>query len=237
MKQGIGIVGCGRSGTSFLIKILHANGVEVGNCTGGTLENLNVRAINDAYLADHYNAIVRSGTPYGNLPQEEIIVPDTAIHSHAEDVIEDLKSRSNNYFAFKDPRTTILHDIWIKHVDIVIGVFRNPHEVSESYMKLLSPYYNESEKENGYSVMLDYWLRFNQSLLHVFKNTDKPKFMLEFDDTINEQIANLFESLDLIKYNISHDFNPSLKHENQSLNLSDKRLSDTYEQLLKWRNF
>ena len=70
-------------------------------------------------------------------------------------------------------------------------------------MKLLSPYYNESEKENGYSVMLDYWLRFNQSLLHVFKNTDKPKFMLEFDDTINEQIANLFESLDLIKYNIS----------------------------------
>lgn len=236
MKQGIGIVGCGRSGTSFLIKILHANGVEVGNCTGGTLENLNVRAINDAYLADHFNAIVRSGLPYGNLPHDEIIVTDEHVQLQAVDVIENLKSRSVDYYAFKDPRTTVLHDIWIKHVDVVIGVFRNPHEVAESYMKLLDPYYNESAKQDGYKVMLDYWLRFNQSLIHVFENTNKPKFMLEFDNTINVQIENLFQSLDLIKYNVSYDFNPSLKHENQSLNLSDKGLSDTYEQLLKLKS-
>ena len=237
MKQGIGILGCGRSGTSFLIKILHANGVEVGNCTGGTLENLNVRAVNDAYLAHYYNATVRSAMPYGELPQGEIIVTDQTIHSHAKDVIEDLKSTNTEYYAFKDPRTTILHDIWLKHVDIVIGVFRNPHEVSESYMKLLGTYYDDSTKHEGYNIMLNYWLRFNQSLLHVFENTNKPKFMLEFDETINQQIITLFDSLDLVKYNISHDFNPNLKHENQPLNLSDKRLGDTYEQLLKWRSF
>ena len=63
-----------RSGTSFLIKILHANGVYVGNCTGGTLENLDARSINDPYLSSHFKAIKNSSMPYGELQNTEIEV-------------------------------------------------------------------------------------------------------------------------------------------------------------------
>tara|TARA_Y100000310_G_C20620430_1_gene782983 strand:- start:188 stop:910 length:723 start_codon:yes stop_codon:yes gene_type:complete len=234
-KKGIAITGCGRSGTSFLIKVLHANGVSVGRCTGGTLENLEVRAINDSYLANNFKAIKNSQKPYGVLPDDEISVNAEA-QQNSKQVINNLKSISSNYWAFKDPRTTVLHDMWLKHVDVVVGVFRNPHEVAESYMKLLGVYFNDSSRDQGYEIMLNYWLRFNQSLLYIFENTDKPKFMLEFNNNINEQVVELFDFLELPKHNNSNDFNPSLKHENKDLNFSNSQIEETYNKLLKLKN-
>ena len=42
MNKSILILGSGRSGPSFLSNLLHANGVNAGECTGGTMENLKV---------------------------------------------------------------------------------------------------------------------------------------------------------------------------------------------------
>lgn len=236
--KGIGIFGCGRSGTSFLIKILHANGVYVGNCTGGTLENLDARSINDPYLSSHFKAIKNSSMPYGELPNTEIEVLDYAQEKTSQFANKMNSECSGKYWGFKDPRTTILHDMWVKHADYIVGVFRNPYEVAESYMKLLGVYFDNSSKEQGYEIMLNYWLRFNQSLLYIFKNTDKPKFMLEFNNNMNEQVNNLFKGLELPKHNNSHDFNALLKHENKDLNFdTHHKLEETYNKLVKLKTF
>ena len=84
--------------------------------------------------------------------------------------------------------------------------------------------------------MLNYWLRFNQSLLHIFKHTDKPKFMLEFNNNMNEQVNNLFKGLELPKHNNSHDFNALLKHENKDLNFNNNQIEEIYNKLLKIKN-
>ena len=236
-KKVISILGCGRSGTSFLIKVLAANGVAVGRCTGGTLENLDVRAINDAFLAYHFHAVKNSGMPYGILPPGEIEVDDNT-RRNAIHVIDELKHNSVSHCAFKDPRTTVLHHAWIDWVDYVIGVYRNPYEVADSYMKLLESYYgNDPKNEEGYKNMLSYWKRFNQSLIHVFETTDKPKFMIDFNGNVNEQIYKLFEFLDLTKINNSNDFDPNQKHQNvgPDLVLSDD-LEQTYKKLKNIKN-
>ena len=82
--------------------------------------------------------------------------------------------------------------------DITINSKNTTPLNTNSYMKLLSPYYNDSEKENGYNVMLDYWLRFNQSLLHVFENTNKPVGFNSSDIKYNPLIK-YFTKVHLIK--------------------------------------
>ena len=228
-KKGIAITGCGRSGTSFLIKALHANGVSVGRCTGGTLENLEVRAINDSYLANNFKAIKNSQKPYGVLPDDEISVNAEA-QQNSKQVINNLKSISPNYWAFKDPRTTVLHDMWVKHCDIIIGVFRNPVEVVQSYMKLLDIYYLDN-KEEGYVNMLNYWKRFNKSLLHVFKNSDKPKYMIDFNGDVENQIDILFNELNIEK--IHFDYDKNKKEQNSDSIYEDSDVINIYEELKK----
>ena len=239
--KSIVIIGSGRSGTSFLSNLLHSNGVYVGNCTPGTLENTEVRKINDSYLEKYYNGITRSKTPYGILPDDEIIVNDEYQKKSLEfvnsmnDKVDNIVGASwwnegvSSYWSFKDPRTTVLHDMWVKHCDIVVGVFRNPVEVTNSYVELLGVYYPDN-KEEAYDVMLNYWKRFNQSLLHVFETSDKEKYLLDFNDDVEKQTKNLFSNLEIDLTNFTYDKNK--KHQN-SIDVTD---IEVYNKLKDIRN-
>jgi|TARA_R110000824_G_scaffold191322_2_gene372970 hypothetical protein len=215
--KGITILGSGRSGTSFLANCLSDNRIFAGECTGGTKENLAVRRLNDSYLEQHHQANTRSKLPYGILPTGEIQVDPTykeqAIRwidtmNHA--VMESAGGSSwwnpgPKYWFFKDPRTTLLHDMWVDHCDIIIGVFRNPVEVVNSYMKLLDVYYPGESKEEGFFNMLEYWKRFNQSLIYTFDHYDKSKWMIDFNGDVNGQLTNLFEELGLPNSTYNYD--------------------------------
>ena len=137
MNNSIIILGSGRSGTSFLSNLLHSNGVYAGSCTSGTMESVRVREINEAYLAKHFQGQTRSKTPYGILPDEEIKV-EKEFQEYAKTYIEEMDAtggqwwdNSMNWWMMKDPRSTLLHDMWVKHFDVLIGVFRNPEEEEE----------------------------------------------------------------------------------------------------------
>ena len=222
----ITILGSGRSGTSLLVDLLNSNGVYIGRNdiswgaapkSAPTFENLKVRSLNDEYLQKHYNAVGRSGKPYGDLPDGEIKV-DNMYKASATNYINAFKKEAQsshswwdetNYLLFKDPRTTVLHDMWMDNIDIIIGIFRNPVEVVNSYMKLLGVYY-ENNWEEGQSIMLNYWKRYNQSLLHVFNNTDKEKYMFNFNGNIENQADELIDKLDMNRK--KYIFNNDLVH-------------------------
>ena len=242
--KSIVIIGSGRSGTSFIANLLASNGVFTGNCTGGTLENLEVRQINEQCLNEYCGAVTRSSLPYGNLSNG---IPD--ISEKYEEMVKSFVKKMNNqigsvyekstwwdkddkYWLFKDPRTTILHKLWIKYCDIIIGVYRNPTEVVESYMKLLGVYYSESEQEIGYVNMLNYWKYFNKSLLEVFNTVDdKPKYLLDFNSDIEQQVDNLFN-----KDTKKIDINKNRKTQNSDSIYDDKEVLLLYDELKKIRN-
>jgi len=236
MNKSILILGSGRSGTSFLSNLLHANGVKAGECTGGTMENLKVRQINESYLSKYFQGQTRSKTPYGILPDEEIKV-DTEFQEYSKNFVSDMNGSSSqwwdnstSWWMMKDPRTTLLHDMWVKHFDVLIGVFRNPVEVVQSYMKLLDVYYLDN-KEEGYVNMLNYWKRFNKSLLHVFKNSDKPKYMIDFNGDVENQIDILFNELNIEK--IHFDYDKNKKEQNSDSIYEDSDVINIYEELKK----
>ena len=235
MNKSILILGSGRSGTSFLSNLLHANGVKAGECTGGTMENLKVRQINESYLSKYFQGQTRSKTPYGILPDEEIKV-DTEFQEYSKNFVSDMNGSSSqwwdnstSWWMMKDPRTTLLHDMWVKHFDVLIGVFRNPVEVTNSYVELLGVYYPDN-KEEAYDVMLNYWKRFNQSLLHVFETSDKEKYLLDFNDDVEKQTKNLFSNLEIDLTNFTYDKNK--KHQN-SIDVTD---IEVYNKLKDIRN-
>ena len=235
MNKSILILGSGRSGTSFLSNLLHANGVKAGECTGGTMENLKVRQINESYLSKYFQGQTRSKTPYGILPDEEIKV-DTEFQEYSKNFVSEMNGSSSqwwdnstSWWMMKDPRTTLLHDMWVKHFDVVIGVFRHPVEVTNSYVELLGVYYPDN-KEEAYDVMLNYWKRFNQSLLHVFETSDKEKYLLDFNDDVEKQTKNLFSNLEIDLKNFTYDKNK--KHQN-SIDVID---IEVYNKLKDIRN-
>jgi len=235
MNKSILILGSGRSGTSFLSNLLHANGVKSGECTSGTMENLKVRQINESYLSKYFQGQTRSKTPYGILPDEEIKV-DTEFQEYSKNFVSDMNGSSSqwwdnstSWWMMKDPRTTLLHDMWVKHFDVVIGVFRHPVEVTNSYVELLGVYYPDN-KEEAYDVMLNYWKRFNQSLLHVFETSDKEKYLLDFNDDVEKQTKNLFSNLEIDLRNFTYDKNK--KHQN-SIDVTD---IEVYNKLKDIRN-
>ena len=241
MNKSIVILGSGRSGTSFLANLLHSNGVYSGDCTNGTRENLGVRKINEDYLEKYYNGITRSKTPYGIISKDEIKVNEE-YQSKSKKFVEDMSSNSSesnwwdntqNYWMMKDPRTTLLHDMWVKHFDIVIGVFRNPSEVTNSYMKLLDVYF-PNDKQEGYDIMLNYWKRFNQSLLDVFENSNKEKYLINFNGDVSKQIKNLFRNLEinLVNYN----YNEDRKNQNTNELPDDMETKEIYDKLRNMEN-
>ena len=241
--RSIIILGSGRSGTSFLSNLLHDNGIYAGECTGGTLENLAVRQLNDSYLEQHYQAKTRSKLPYGILPDDEIpVFPEYKEHAirfidtmnHHAPGGSDWWNPSPKYWFFKDPRSTLLHDMWVDYCDIVVGVFRNPVEVVNSYMKLLDVYYPGDSKVEGFVNMLEYWKKFNRSLLYVFEQYDKPKWMLDFNGEVDAQTDRLFEELGISKNVYSYD---ESRIENSSDEIFDDPIvEDIYSQLKELGN-
>ena len=96
-------------------------------------------------------------------------------------------------------------------------------------MKLLDVYFPD-DKQEGYDIMLNYWKRFNQSLLHVFETSDKEKYLFDFNDDVEKQTKTLFSNLEIDLTNFTYDKNK--KHQN-SIDVID---IEVYNKLKDIRN-
>ena len=72
--------------------------------------------------------------------------------------------------------------------------------------------------------------RFNQSLLYVFENSDKEKYLLDFNDDVEKQTKNLFRNLGINLVNFTYDRNK--KNQNSTKNTD----IEVYEKLKNMRN-
>jgi hypothetical protein len=188
----IAVIGMGRSGTTFLIQLLGRLGVFLDSVNWAS-EHEEARAINDAYLEQNFGA--RPGLPYGRLPSHEIVISDGIWLDRVRTFVEEMDVRCglSASWAFKDPRTTILFDMWRDQVDVAVGVFRAPASVAESFLRqkwIRGPFARRKA--------LHYWFRFNQSLLRIIDDSSATAYLLELAPDLPEQARALADRLGLV---------------------------------------
>jgi hypothetical protein len=196
----IAVLGMGRSGTTIVTDLLGASGVYLDE-VNWAFEHEEARAINDPYLERHFGAVAGS-LPYGRLPDEEIRVTEPEVRSAARGFVEEMDRRAGerSHWAFKDPRTTILHDMWLEHVDVVVACVRRPDHVVESYMK--------QGWITGWRprrTALRYWTRFNESLLCVLEGNGS------FGRYVLETSSDLIPQLDAVNAQLGLELSPEAR--------------------------
>ena len=229
------ILGMGRSGTSFLTGCLAKCGVYVDEVSD-KFEHTQSRAINDTILRELYGA--QHGLPYGKLPPDEIQLPGNW-HDKVREFVDYMETRAqqagaSTYWTFKDPRTTVLHSLWISHFDVIVGIFRSPEQVVESFLarKWITGWRRKR-------IALDYWTRFNQSLLGVWTrwHAEKPFLIMDYNADISSQLRRLCEKLGL---SLSEDalgyYDQERNHFSDARPLKDPQAVQIYNSLREIRN-
>jgi hypothetical protein len=229
------ILGMGRSGTSFLTGCLAKCGVYVDEVSD-KFEHTQSKLINDTILREHYGA--RHGLPYGKLPAGEIQL-QKVWHDKAREFVDYMETRAHEagatrYWTFKDPRTTVLHSLWISHFDVIVGIFRSPEQVVESFLarKWITGWQRKR-------MALEYWIRFNLSLLEAWKRwrAEKAFFLMDYNADISTQLKHLCERLELP---LSEDalgyYDQERNHFSGASRLKDSRALQVYESLRELRN-
>jgi hypothetical protein len=229
------ILGMGRSGTSFLTGCLSKCGIYVDEVSD-KFEHSRSRSINETILQTFYGA--RHGLPYGSLPAEEILLSEIW-HEKVREFVSYMDEQARiagavKFWTFKDPRTTILHSIWIDHFDVVVSIFRRPEQVVESFLarKWITGWRRRR-------IALNYWIRFNMSLLEIWQrwHSTKPMFVMDFNADIAVQIENLCNRLELpLSGDALNYYEGERNHFSQALALNDARALDVYQSLGKIRN-
>lgn len=133
------ILGCHHSGTSFLAKALHDQGIAMGTEPSAHYENLDALKVN-GYLM--------GGDVFNPPEYEEIMSKDDG---PVLDFIEKYKAEK---WGFKDPRTSLTADKWLANIDgdcYIVAIFRKPERTVKSLAKMykrddlreIVDYYNE----------------------------------------------------------------------------------------------
>jgi len=229
------VLGMGRSGTSFLTGCLAKCGVYVDEVSD-KFEHTQSKLINDTILREDYGA--RHGLPYGKLPDAEIQLPQVW-HDKAREFVDYMETRAreagaSTYWSFKDPRTTVLHSLWMSHFDIVVGIFRTPEQVVESFLarKWITGWQRKR-------TALEYWIRFNLSLLEVWKrwHAEKPFFLMDYNADITSQLKRLCAELALpLSEDALSYYDQERNHFSGASQLRNPRAMQVYESLRKLRN-
>lgn len=114
------VLGAPHSGTSFLAKALHDQGVDMGTEPSGHYENQDLVGLNSELLEGDW----------ANPPsREEILKKDKT------KILEFIQEYRDVMWGFKDPRTSLTAELFLPFLDgdtYIIAIFRKPHKVVRS---------------------------------------------------------------------------------------------------------
>ena len=232
------LVGMGRSGTSFLAQFLSKSGVffDQGPGKAGKLEHPMAREINDGICTEIFGAT--KGLPYGRLPATEIHIgePWTGRVAGFVEHMDRLAAENGApaYWAVKDPRTTILHSLWLDQFDVIVAIFRSPYQVVGSFLK--QGWIHGLRKR---WTALRYWTRFNRSLLAIQAENrgGKPIYVLDFNADMPKQLANLCERLGIPRNEEAFAlYRDTANREAGRLSPASRQANSVYKELLRVRN-
>jgi hypothetical protein len=228
-SRAIAVIGMGRSGTSYITEFLGACGVFLDDVNWAHEHELG-RLVNDTFLEREFGA--RRGRPYGNLPPDPI-EPDESWSKLATQFVAYMSLRaadeSASNWAFKDPRTTVLHRMWLQHFDAVVAIYRRPDDVAASYMG--QGWIRGVRRKNR---ALSYWKRFNQSVLAIHDACEgvRPFYLVDYDGDLDEQGELLTTALGLELTDKARAlYDPSLKHYADRPSTADAGARALYAQL------
>lgn len=227
--RAIGVLGMGRSGTSWLAEFLGRCGVFLDDVNWAHEHELG-RLIDDTALTREFGA--RAGLPYGRLPETEIELDaywDALVRSFAAYMRLRAGEEGAAAWAFKDPRATVLHRLWLPHFDAVVAIFRHPDAVAASYMG--QGWVSGLRRRRR---ALGYWKRFNRSLLTVRDACagKKPFLLLDYDADLAPQGRALCAALGLeATEGALALYDPAQKHYDASHPPSDPDAAALYDRL------
>lgn len=188
----LAVMGFGRSGTTFVMEFLEHCGIYLDQPNWAKEHEL-LRFIDDTLFAQHFN--VRPGRPYGTLPSSPLKISEET-GKLAEFFIRYMDLRcleaKRSTWAAKDPRMTILHNLWEPHLDTVLITFKRPDEVAASYVRR-----GWITGDDAMEVALGYWARFNLAALEVYRKMAQTRSVavLNFDTGIVDKTAQVVGAL------------------------------------------
>lgn len=185
----IAILGMHRSGTSALMGSLEQAGLHIGDTNEhaqdnlrGNRESLEIMALHDDLLARHGGSWDK---PVRNMRWDPV---HRALQTS---IIKQFKNEP--VWGFKDPRTLLVTDMWLKAIPTLelVGIYRHPFLVADSLMRR-----NAMEAEQA----LDLWYRYNINLQWLIKNK-APFPVLEFSSDSEDFMSQLHKLIDQLKLN------------------------------------
>lgn len=163
-SRAIAILGMHRSGTSALAGTLRSAGVHFGTVLDQAFA-LNPTGLQEpaAILYMHEDLLIKNGGCWHEPPEKVSWEP---LHDSIRDLF--IESRASEpLWGFKDPRSLLVLDGWLKalpHLECV-GIMRHPAEVAMSIHRR-----NEFSLQKSVQI----WLEYNQRLLSYSTRLDFP---------------------------------------------------------------
>lgn len=162
MKKLLLVLGCGRSGTSVLTRMLVASGYDQPYVTASHAEDTRVCKINDDLLK-------ANGFKYYDV--------DKVIKKIPSKISDRIKELTDEYDQFpnpvlKCPRMVFCLPAWLPHIEdpSYIGIYRREDEVADSQ--------NRMHPEVSMEESLDYWFNHNRQLMRWVHELDFPVLSL-----------------------------------------------------------
>lgn len=192
-----------RSGTSALSGSLEQAGVYLGEVNEHSVDNVKGNKESQAIMTLNEDLLNRSGGSWHAPPDK---IQWSALHKLTRDLIVN-QFNSHVLWGFKDPRTVLILDGWMRALTNaqLVGIFRHPFLVAESLFKR-----NAIQYEKG----LELWIRYNRVLKWQLENNSTSGHLLEFSVSSEEYKNQLVSLLKTLKLSTSGQdfFNPALKN-------------------------
>ena len=197
------ILGMHRSGTSCLMGTLEEAGVFLGEVSRKNPHNLKGNHENGAIVDLHDDVLRRNGGSWDSPPRAVVWSAEHA--ARRAEIIAGY--RQTPRWGFKDPRTLVVLDGWLRALPTLslVGVFRHPLLVARSLYAR-----NAMPVERG----VELWTLYNERLVAYWRAYRFPILSFDSDDAaFRRKTSALLEALGLaISPAELRFFEPSLRH-------------------------
>lgn len=153
------VLGAGRSGTSFISKALHEQGVDMGKdyfvTTADYYDKQQVLYENTDFEAMNKELIKKAKGDWRNPPDEELLRQVGV--EHRDRLKKLIEKHQSEYWGWKDPRTSMTAGAYLPLVDTyeddvyLVCVFRKPDKVARSLER-----WHGMKKESGVLLAREY---------------------------------------------------------------------------------
>lgn len=173
----IAITGMHRSGTSLIANFFHVCGVSMGKRLLGPVKGNKSGLFEDIDFVDFHENILRSNNCHFLAPKRTLHVTTQQINVGCS--LLETKMANAKIWGWKDPRTSLFLDLWMKidpNIKFVF-IYRNPYLVIDSL-------YRRGTDLNIYFmpwIPATAWLNYNNQLLSFFRKHSRNAVLINIE--------------------------------------------------------